>query len=509
MSLQVSDIIKIQTSISPTGLVRRETGRTLFLTRDTTIPQTELVRVYSNFSGVKADFAEGSEPYNAGEIYFSQQPMPKNFLVGRIIDSATAEEFSTITSAIGIDLTELVLVGDGFLSILVQKIVGDVTSYDTIANSSVMDFTGSSTVQDIATVISSHPDFSDFNVIVDGDKIKLEAVLLSGETSRNIIDVTGVGTSGTNIDGMLRMNSAYHPPKTPYIPASSGNVKDGLDKIKAANASFTFVCEESAMVDTQDVIDISEWCKAERVYIHACYSNDPNCKSNLGFPMTKFGTIRDQENDNSFGTYSEYADYKHVSIASRLSSVNFRANNSLINAMFKTLPMTAPDDLSFTEADSMHKHRVNFYSRRSGIAMYEEGKTFNPNYWIDTKYWLIWFENACLTALFNVLYRSKKVPQTSGGVALLETALRSVCDEGVRNGGIAPNKVSAETTADIQQTTGGDFDGYLTTGYLVYGEPIESQSQDVRNTRIAPPIHIWLKGAGAINGIELSVLFEQ
>jgi len=144
------------------------------------------------------------------------------------------------------------------------------------------------------------------------------------------------------------------------------------------------------------------------------------------------------------------------------------------------------------------------------LPAYENGQTFSPDWWVDTKHWMIWFENACLVQYFNLLYKSKRIPQTDRGMATIVAALEKVCEQGLLNGGIASGQVGDAMTAEIQQTIGNpNFTGVLPRGYLVFAEPMALQSASDRNARKATPVHIWLKGAGAIHMGDASILFEQ
>jgi hypothetical protein len=95
-------------------------------------------------------------------------------------------------------------------------------------------------------------------------------------------------------------------------------------------------------------------------------------------------------------------------------------------------------------------------------------------------------------------------------MTILKSAIERICEEGVRNGGIAGGTVSDAITNDIRQTTGNEsFDGLLPTGYYVYSEPMALQDQSDRNQRKATPIKVWLKGSGAIQEVDIAVVFEQ
>jgi len=510
MSLKASEIIRVTSSIAPQGLIRRETGRCLFLTKDATIPIQERVRNYTSFDGVKEDFDVDSSPYKAGRIHFSAEPYPKNFMVGRWSESQN--ELAVINGGLMPALIDdFVAITSGSFKIRANQVPEytdqPVTEYEITG----LDFSGASDFADVETIIEAalttalSPVADDVTVSLadSGSKIELS---VEDETKILAISFLEEASTGTDISSLLSMTIELG--ESVHYSTVAETVEEALDCIVDRDPSFTFICEDIDISDTETVEDISSWCQASRVYMLSTSSVALAFLSKT--PDTTFDKLLKREPSNTFGTFSRTADYKHVAAAARLSSVNFSQSNSLITMMYKILQGTLTDDYTSTEAKNILEQGANFYSRRSGVAMYESGQTFNPNYWIDTKYWMIWFENACLAAVFNVLYQSPKLAQTEGGMAVIKQALELVCDEGARNGGIAAGQLSPALTNDIQLVTGSaKFDGFLDKGYLIYSEPIALQNQSDRNSRKAPPVKVWLKGAGAIQYVEAAVVFEQ
>jgi hypothetical protein len=74
-----------------------------------------------------------------------------------------------------------------------------------------------------------------------------------------------------------------------------------------------------------------------------------------------------------------------------------------------------------------------------------------------------------------------------------------VCNEAVNNGLIAPGQWNASGFGQLET---GD---YLQTGYYIFTPPVASQPQAIREQRIAPPLQIALKLAGAIHEIDCIV----
>lgn len=76
------------------------------------------------------------------------------------------------------------------------------------------------------------------------------------------------------------------------------------------------------------------------------------------------------------------------------------------------------------------------------------------------------------------------------------TAVSSVIKEAVDNGLVAPGQWNAQ---GFGQLSNGD---YLPEGFYVYSPPMATQAQSVREQRIAPPIQVAVKLAGAIHEVD-------
>ena len=95
---EISDIVRVSARLGASGAAQEDFGRPFYLYPASDISTilssitaleleeraTELnkVRVFSNQTGVAAAFDSGDDPYDAGAIFFQQEPFPKNLLVG-------------------------------------------------------------------------------------------------------------------------------------------------------------------------------------------------------------------------------------------------------------------------------------------------------------------------------------------------------------------------------------------------------------------------------------------
>ena len=206
-------------------------------------------------------------------------------------------------------------------------------------------------------------------------------------------------------------------------------------------------------------------------------------------------------------------DYLSARVAAKFSAINWRRANIVPNPKFFTLAGATPENtLDYNNRTKLEAARVNYYFGGVGTETLREG--WAGAGWMDTRIWLAWFVDAMRVSVFNHLKRTTslgtRVGLTADGLAGIKAVLEGVCEQGVFNGGIEPNVVSQAMADDIRRATGNeDFDGRLTTGYLVYHAPIAQHPQTDRDKRVPPAFTVWAKGSGAVNFVDVAVKLEE
>lgn len=503
MTLNVNSIVRVTTSITPQGLLRREFGIPLFLTTDTTLPAgAGRVGVFTDFDDVAAVFAGGTEPSKAASIYFQQSPFPKNLIIGRWVDTdvpAILDGSSTalLTAITAISTGSLQMSGEDFLLL---DFTSDASFADVAATLQVALRAGTTADLDLATVVF--------------DPVDQKFVVSTGATvgAGVLITVASAAASGVAVEDLLGL-STIAGAAVIQQGADAETVEEALDAIQALNSDWYFITLDAILNDTSTVPDVSVWAST-REYLFSAESNDVNVLT-TGETASVFANLSVVAPERTFGTWSATPDYKSLSIVGRFSSVNFSGRNSIITGKFKALPGTIADNITPTQKTELDRKLVNHYSpfanASSGVDIYVEAYTFSPSVFIDVRYALDWFSNAVQVSVFNLLNQiPTKIPQTNEGMAQLYNSIDSEAQAFVRNGGIAPGQLSAALTADVMNTTGNqDFDGFLPKGYLIFVNPLSEQSQADRNERKAPPIRVWLKGSGAIHFVDIAINFEN
>ena len=196
-----------------------------------------------------------------------------------------------------------------------------------------------------------------------------------------------------------------------------------------------------------------------------------------------------------------------------MSGMDMEQANSLLNPMYAGaggyVGATPDNTLTNTETTALETKRVNYYIGHGGRETLRKGWTSKG--WIDSQIWIDWFSDALQVAAFDHLKRApNRVPLTREGVAGMKGALERVCERGIRNGGIAPGRLSDAMAGHLRGTTGlSRFDGDLTSGYMVWHVPVSLLDQADRDKRESPRFTVWVKGSGAINELAINVVYEE
>jgi hypothetical protein len=168
--------------------------------------------------------------------------------------------------------------------------------------------------------------------------------------------------------------------------------------------------------------------------------------------------------------------------------------------MYKIEPGVVASTLTETQAQTLKAKRCNvFVNYQNDTAIIQYGVMSGQAYF-DEIHGLDWFVDALQNAEYNLLYQSKtKIPQTDAGQNQLVNIAAGVCEEAVDNGLVAPGQWNADGFGQLER---GQF---LDKGYYIYTQPMALQDQSIREQRIAPPLQIALKLAGAIHELDLIV----
>ena len=287
---------------------------------------------------------------------------------------------------------------------------------------------------------------------------------------------------------------------------ASETIGEAMDVISGLDDGWYFVTVDSSITTGADLLSLSRWVQAKTHMLALDVVDEgvltPNESTSLAAQLSAL------EQQRTFLVWSRTRDNKALSLAGRLSSVNFDGEDTLITPKFKSLPRTVSDIVTTAQKKELDRKWVGYYTRFGPDAIFAEGWT-QAGDWIDVRYWLDWITKAMQSEVYTLLRQHPtRVPQTAEGLASIEAAIERVCEAGRRNGGIASGRVSETVANDIRLASNNPaFDGFLPTGYLVVIGSIADQLQIDRDDRRSPTIRVWLKGSGAIHYVTIRLVF--
>lgn len=236
---------------------------------------------------------------------------------------------------------------------------------------------------------------------------------------------------------------------------------------------------------------------ASPVAAHFYTTEDADVKA--GTAGNIVSTLKGLEYKRSLGLYSTTDDAAAAALGYAMGA-NTRLANSAYTLAYKKLVGVAVDDLSSAEVTTIKSNNGNVYINRGNTYnVLEDGKMADGSYFdelINTDMLV----NDIQLAILDILTTVTKVPQTESGVTLLVNAISSACDSSVDRGFIAPGTWTADSFRSVST---GDM---LSKGYIILSDPITDQNVTDRANRIAPPIYVLCKLAGAIQTVKIQIM---
>lgn len=125
---------------------------------------------------------------------------------------------------------------------------------------------------------------------------------------------------------------------------------------------------------------------------------------------------------------------------------------------FKSVSGPSVDTLTPTQRTNALSYSVNVYTSIAGVNVSQFGTVSSGEY-IDVVRGRDWLATRIAEDVFELLASAEKVPFTDSGIALVETAVRGVLQEGVNVGLLSPDpapEVTVPRAADVSATDKGN-----------------------------------------------------
>ena len=482
-NLPLSDIVDIQVNLSPRAVARRGFNLGLLIGQSEVIPLDERVRLYSSLRAMFEDgFRETDPEYIAAGFMFSQRPAPARVAIGRHNSIPQLAEFEASLTHISSDLFSVTwehIPSDGNVIIYEYLTdIADISDIDIPAYRSVFVDGGSERAWDYAE---------------NGMEVRLQA----GAIGIRLLELTPENriVSVSVLDGQRGFISLGLP--------LAESVIDAVRLCRSANSEWYLFSYLGATPD--EILSLARFAEsATPVCVQFYTTDEPLVLRNDSDSI--FAKLRALSFRRSLGQFSRTA-YAAAGIMGWAMGANTRKSGSAYTLMHKRVVGIKPDNLSVTQADHLQRANGNYYVSRGyddEYSMFERG-TMGDGVWFDEILNLDMLVNDLQLAILDLLTSRPKIPHTEGGVSDIKIAMRPCLRTARMTGFIAPgrwNAASIYTEPEHAPLQTGD---YLENGYLILSEPVDYQSPADRENRIAPPIYIAIKLAGAIHTVRVRI----
>lgn len=485
LGLNVGRLIRVAVNLSPLAAARRGFGVLMVAGDSNVIDGKERMRSYADAESVALDFGTTAAEYLAALLYFGQSPKPALLMIGRWLRTATSAFLKGgILTTVEQTMANWTAITTGSFSVTIDGVVKTV---------SALNFSAQTNLNGVATVINAT--LTGGTISWDGSRFIITSATTGITSTLSYVTPTG---AGQDISAMLKLTSttalapvagyaAEAPADCATALANASGAWYGLSFAAATMPTDDQLVAVAAFIEAASISRILGVTETNTLALDAQYTTD--LASRMKALLYKRTFV--QFSANKFAACSYFG---------RAFSVNFSANRSMITLMYKQEPGVVAEYLTETQAQTLKAKRCNvFVNYMNDTAIIQYGVMSGLAYF-DEMHGLDWFADALQTAQYNLLYTSKtKIPQTDAGQNELINVASSVCNEAVNNGLVAPGTWQSDGFGQLAR------DDFMPSGFYIYTPPMALQDPSIRAQRIAPPLQIALKLAGAIHEIDCIV----
>lgn len=487
-TLPISRLINVSVSLLPTAAQSQNLSSCLVLGSSTVIDVVSRMRSYITINAVATDFGTSAPEYLAALLWFEQNPQPQQILIGRWAKVASAGQLiGGPLSAANTLLTAWTSISNA--SFKVQVDGGSLQSIITLNLSSALSLAG------VAGLITA----AITGAVCTYDAVNNRFIFTSNTTgATSTVSFLTAGASGTDVS--LQLNGRN-------VTGSGAYVANGIIAESAVAAVTIF---DTTFGQQWYGLSIPEAVDADHIAVGA-FIEASNNKHYYGVTTQEPGAILSSSTtDIAFvlqalgynKTAVQYSSTNTAAVMSYLARIlptDYSGNQMVITLMYKQEPGIVPENLTASQASALAAKNCNvFVAYNNNTAIIQNGVSCSGQF-TDTVVGADAFAIAVQTTIYNVLFTiPTKVPQTDRGMHLITTAVTGVCIQFVNDGFLAPGMW---TSAGFGALNTND----TMPGYYVYAPPVSTQSVASRAARIAVPIQIAAKLAGAVHSANVSL----
>ena len=490
-ALPISRLVNVSVNLAPNAAQMQNISTLLILGTSTIIDITERYRAYSSIAAVAADFGTTAPEYLAASLYFQQTPQATQLLIGRWANTASAGVLKCATlPAASQAMSTWNAITTGSMKVTINA---------TLATLTGLNFSAATTMYGVASIIQTA-----LTVVVAGttcvwnsaySRFEITSSTTGATSLVSFLSATGSGTDiSALMAGLSTSSGAY---TTAGIAAESAVAAATLFDTNYGQAWYGLMILSASDSDHTSVAAYIEATTNKHTY----WISTTAAGTLVSSSTTDIAYVMSQLNlSKSIVQWSSSNLYAAASLAAKALTIDYTANNSVIDLMYKQEPGITAETLNASQVSALETKNANvFLAYNNNTAIIEQGNNVSGTP-IDVITGTDWLALDIQNAVYNLLYLSStKVPQTDAGNHLILTTIEAELSRAVTNGLLAPGTWTAGGFGALKTN---DF---LAKGFYVYAPPIAAQSIADRSARKSVTFQIAAKLAGAIRTVNVLI----
>lgn len=456
-----------------------------------------IVGPFGQLADVEALFGGVAPEYEAAKLYLSQVPTPANIYFGRWASTPTHGilECGFIAPA-DLPMSNWTSITNGGFEIAVDG--------GAAVNIAGLNFSAQPSLNGVASVINaslaSHT--AGAGCMWNGAQFVFTSNSTGINSSIGFLTPPVGGGGVVDISTKLLGTAATAEMTVQGIAAETAETAVAI--LDGISAWYGLMVASTVALQVSDHVAIAGYIQgAGRTHIYGVTTQNATDVWNASDASDVASELSAAQYTRSFCIYSSYNPYAAAAVFGIAFSTNWATANAAYTLMYKICFGLTEESIGTAVASVMDKKRCMYFAGLdNNTAILQFGEMSGPAYF-DEIHGTDALANAVQTNIFNVLYTSRKVPQTDPGEHLLVLAANVALSQFVTSGLIAPGQWNAAGVGAVSQ---GDF---LSTGYYAYLPPVATQAQADREARKAMPMTILIKLAGACHTAFVQLLVER
>lgn len=479
--LSTNRLINVSITLGAKAASQRGFGTLLFIGESDVLGISEPIRAYNDSNSVINDFGTDSMEAKAAIKYFSQDPAPREMMIGRWFkESAPAALTGAILTETEQTLSNWTAIEDGSFVVTADGVASAVNG---------LDFSAQTNLNGVAEVINAS--------LPEGVTISWNGSQFILKCNEKLSYLT-TAAEGTDISAQLKMTAETALSVTDPITAES--ILDCVSRmIDNTSGWYALVIVPDNAITNAQLLEVAELIESQSdvTRIMGITETDTRCLSSA-YTQDLAALTKAKNLKRTTVQYSSTDNLAVVSMLARGLTVNFNGSNTTLTLMFKQEPTIVAESLTATQANTLQAKNANVFVKYNNDTAILQFGTMANGYYFDEVHGSDWLQEYIRTNVWNLLYTTTtKIGQTDQGVNKIINTVNASLDQAVQNGFVAAGQWNQEGFGQLER---GQF---LTDGYYVYAPPVSTQAQSDREDRKSVPIQFAAKLQGAIHTVDI------